>query len=97
MIRVTFSRLALKEIDAVSDYLLAEAGPQVAARWTESLLRLRLSLVDQPDQGRPTRRPETRCLAMADFPYHVLYRQIRADRVSILRVRHARRRPLGWT
>lgn len=33
---------------------------------------------------------------IADFPYHVWYRFVGGNELRIVRIRHARRRPLTW-
>ncbi len=89
MARVTWSRRALANLNAIFAYLY-DANPDAAAAVFLDLREAAASLDLMPDRGRPVggdRRELTHVR-----PYVVRYR-VKGNGVEILEVRHGARRP----
>jgi len=72
----------------------AAIDPQLGARFYLEMQRLIRVVCDQPDRFNHFSLPARRALAMG-FPYSVVYLQ-EADRIWIVAVMHAKRRPGYW-
>ncbi|MDO9222264.1 MAG: type II toxin-antitoxin system RelE/ParE family toxin [Caulobacter sp.] len=89
MARITWSRRALANLNAIFVYLY-DANPDAAAAVFLNVRDAAASLDLMPDRGRPVggdRRELTHVR-----PYVIRYR-VKGNRVEILEVRHGARRP----
>ena len=90
---VEFHPDAVDEARAAVEYYVA-ADPAVAARF-EAAFRQTRGFVERRPGGYPEIEPGFRSAALPKFPYALVYRVL-TDRVQILAVAHARRRPGYW-
>ena len=91
--RITFTRPALRDIGQIGEYLMqhnASAGEGFADSVAELFWRRELL----PDSGQQETRPNTRVAVVPGFPCLVFDRRLVPDEIRIMRVRHAKRRPL---
>lgn len=90
--RLVLSRLALAELDDILGYL-NDRSP-LAARHVEARIRRAFDHIERfPDAAeRVAQRPDVRRLPLSRYPY-VLYYEVGADTVTILRIVHGARRP----
>ena len=88
--RVIWAAPALRELEAIGDYI-ARDTPSAATRIVTRILDRVEMLADQPETGRPGRIVGTRELVVTDTPFVVPYR-IRGDRIEVLSVFHGARR-----
>jgi addiction module RelE/StbE family toxin len=88
--RLRWTRPALRDLEAIGDYIARE-NPAAAARIVTAILDLADRLAEFPDMGRPGRVPGTRELVVADTAFIAPYR-VREAAVEILAVFHASRR-----
>jgi len=94
MARLILTPAALNDADRIFDYLAAEAGRNVAAKYRalfDDLFRL---LRDYPDLGPPRERLGRGVRVSVVDPYLAIYRHDR-DAVTVLRIVHGRRRITG--
>jgi toxin ParE1/3/4 len=82
---------AAKDVQSIRAYLLAEAGPKVAERVRNHLLKRMESLRDNPTLGVTTTEPDIRVLPPTRYPYRIYYTTMR-EAVVVLHVRHSARR-----
>jgi len=87
--RVIWSDQALADLESISLYLAA-FSPRAAARFFSLLKEAGDSLAMFAEKGRPAIH-ETRELTSVK-PYVIRY-AVRQDRVYVIRIRHAARRP----
>ena len=95
-VHVALGPAALRDANAIAEYLRKDAGPTIEKNFALELQRTLGLLIANPDMGRKTARPGTHLLLMTRFPYHLIYKRIRTDEIRIIRIRHAHRRPLTW-
>jgi addiction module RelE/StbE family toxin len=88
--RVVWAAPALRELEAIGDYI-ARDNPSAAARIVTRILDRVDMLTDQPETGRLGRIAGTRELVVTDTPFVVPYR-VRGDRIEVLSVFHGARR-----
>jgi toxin ParE1/3/4 len=88
------SPAALRDFDQILDYLIQEAGPNVAAKYRRSFMHLFALLGDHPALGASRSRLGRQVRLAVIAPYLVLYRYQR-DTVTVLRILHGRRRITG--
>ena len=91
--KVVFSRLALDELDEILGFI-AERSP-LGAQHVEARMRRALDHIGRYPEAaeRLAQRPDVRRLPLVRYPY-VIYYEIGADAVTILRILHgARRQP----
>jgi toxin ParE1/3/4 len=88
--QVIWTEPALEGIVRAYDYIFA-FNPRAAMQVADTLRAEGDSLEDFPHRGRPVLGTGLRELVSA-YPYIIRYR-VEGDRVVILRVRHAARRP----
>jgi addiction module RelE/StbE family toxin len=88
--RVVWTAPALRELEAIGDYIGRES-PHAATRVVNRILDRVDALTDQPETGRPGRIAGTRELVVTDTPFVVPYR-LHEDRIEILSVFHGARR-----
>jgi plasmid stabilization system protein ParE len=91
--RVTFGPAALRDLKSVLAYLAAE-NPYAASMFSAAITDIRERLSHFPDAGTPLPGGKHRFAIVRGFPYKVYYRAVTREEVRILRIRHARRRPL---
>jgi toxin ParE1/3/4 len=88
--RVVWTAPALRELEAIGDYI-ARDNSRASARIVTRIFDRVDMLADHPETGRPGRIAGTRELVVTDTPFIVPYR-IRGDQVEILSVFHGARR-----
>lgn len=89
--KVTLHPAAEQDIQEAAAFYEREGTPMVAARFVAEFKRLATLLLEHPEIGSP-RSSGRRGFSMSVFPYTVIYRAS-ADEVSILVVKHDRKRP----
>jgi addiction module RelE/StbE family toxin len=90
--RVRYTRRALSDIASIAEYI-QQHNPSAAQR-VESAIRSCVEMLrDFPKIGRDRPELDARSLGVPRYPYTVYYR-VRGKRVSILHIRHDRRKPL---
>jgi toxin ParE1/3/4 len=88
--KVVFSRGALADLDKVLTYI-ARNSPLGAERVHAGLLRAIQRVADHPLSAQAVeQRPEIRLLPLVRYPY-VIYYEVRATKVTILRILHGAR------
>lgn len=95
MTRVSVSPLADRDLEAIVDHYLQEAGVEVAASFLSAWDHSRMLLREQPDIGSPRLAeasgiPNLRTWPIKRFPHLILYRHIKGA-ITILRVLHTAR------
>ncbi|HEY8566836.1 MAG TPA: type II toxin-antitoxin system RelE/ParE family toxin [Beijerinckiaceae bacterium] len=90
--RVEFTDRALAQIERIGNYIAADS-PAAAARVVRRIQSVADQLAAHPWSGHKTSRPGNRVIFASPYPYLIAY-TVRGDIVTILRVRHAARRPL---
>ncbi len=93
--RLVLSRLALAELDDILGYI-SERSP-LGAKHVEARVRRALDHIARHPEAaeRVEQRPDVRRRPLARYPY-VIYYEIGADAVTVLRILHgARRQPWG--
>ena len=93
--RVSFSAQALRDIEFVLRHYHQVASGQIASDFLEEIERLSALISSSPRMGSLTRRPDNYVLMLSRFPYKLFYRRVDDRELRILRIRHARRRPLN--
>lgn len=88
--RVVWTALALRELEAIGDYI-ARDNPSAAVRTVTRVFDRVDALADQPESGRIGRIPGTRELVIIGTPFIVPYR-MRDEQIEILSVFHGARR-----
>jgi len=88
--RIVWTAPALREIEAIGDYIALES-PRASARIVARVFDRVDTLADHPEIGRPGRIPGTRELVITNTPFIVPYR-VRGDRIEVLSVFHGARR-----
>ncbi|WP_294534427.1 type II toxin-antitoxin system RelE/ParE family toxin [uncultured Rhodoblastus sp.] len=88
--RVRWTAPALRDLEAIGDYLERENSAAVAARIVTAILDQADNLAKFPHLGRTGRVPGTRELVVADTPFIAPYR-VRDAEVEILAVFHGAR------
>ena len=89
---VVFSKLALGQLDEILSHI-AQRSPQGAKR-VEARFRRVVELIEEHPEAaqKMIGRPSVRRAPLIRYPY-LNYYTIDADEVTILRIRHAARRP----
>lgn len=82
---------AEQDIQEAAEFYEREGSSVLAARFVAEFKRISNLLIEQPDIGSP-RTKGRRGFSMNVFPYTVIYRTS-ADEITILVVKHDRRRP----
>jgi toxin ParE1/3/4 len=88
--RIVWTAPALREIEAIGDYIALES-PRASARIVTRVFDRVDTLADHPEIGRPGRIPGTRELVITSTPFVVPYR-VRGDLIEVLSVFHGARR-----
>ena len=88
--RVVWTRVALRELDAIGDYI-ARDSPAAAERTVRRILDEVDRLADHSHIGRPGRIANTRELVVTSTPFVVPYR-VRDEAVEVLSVFHGKRK-----
>lgn len=88
--RIVWTAPALREIEAIGDYIALES-PRASARIVTRVFDRVDTLADHPEIGRPGRIPGTRELVITNTPFIVPYR-VRGDLIEVLSVFHGARR-----
>lgn len=90
---VTFGPAALADLRGVLAHLATES-PRAASAFSAAISKMQSRLAEFPDSGSPIVGRPYRSVMLHGFPYKVLYRRLSGDEVRVVRIRHARRRPL---
>lgn len=90
--RIRWTDLAEKDLDAIGAYHEEAAGKTVATKVVLQLIRAADTLLENPARAKQGRAPGTRELVLTDLPYILPFRVIR-DEIQILRVFHTSRKP----
>jgi plasmid stabilization system protein ParE len=89
---VVFSRLALGQLDEILSHI-TQRSPQGAKRVEARFRRVVELIAEHPEAAQEMiGRPGVRRAPLIRYPY-LIYYTIDADEVTILRIRHAARRP----
>ena len=88
--RVRWTSPALRDLEAIGDFIERESSAAVAARVVNAILDQADHLAAFPHLGRAGRVPGTRELVVADTPFIAPYR-VRDAEVEILAVFHGAR------
>jgi toxin ParE1/3/4 len=90
--KVVFSKLALGQLDEILSYI-AQRSPQGAKRVEARFRRVVELIAEHPETAQEMiGRPGVRRAPLIRYPY-LIYYTIDAGEVTILRIRHAARRP----
>jgi len=91
---VTYSELAISDLKIIADYLIVEAGVDVALKVTDEIHRIiNTTISDNPKAGSSVLFiPETpmRYFTVGKYPYNIYY-ELNSNIVLIVRVLHGRR------
>lgn len=92
--KLRYTERAIADLEAIQAYI-AQFNPSAAINVGNRIKSAIELLEDFPGLGRPSRIRRTRVLLVAATPYAVYYSVDRRLReVSIVHIRHGRRRPL---
>ncbi len=89
--RVTRRPLFLADVEDCVDYLVTEAGEEVARRWKVALVRTISALTKSPEMGRLRHDlpvPGIRSFFLREFPRYLIFYRISGNQLELLRVRH---------
>ncbi len=92
---LVYSRQALANLDEISAFYMANAGPIVAETIGKRINDV-IDLIYRAPEAAPreSRRSRVRVASVVQYPFRIFYR-VRKDRIDILYIRHTSRRPLG--
>ena len=93
MERVTYHRLACRELNEAAQYYESES-PGLGAAFLDEVERCTQTIVNFPEAG-PLITKTIRRRIFPRFPYALLY-SIKPDRVRVLAVMNLKRRPMYW-
>jgi toxin ParE1/3/4 len=93
---LVFSDAAIADILEQSDWYAGKAGRNLAKRWEAGVTSTLLQIARGPETGSPCKLDAeelrgTRRMAVARFPKHLIFYQVREDGILILRVVHGAR------
>ena len=88
--RVRYTKLAIRDLEAVRSYTVARYGDEATQTFLIELRKIIHDLSLFPDAGRVGRVQHTRELAIPQKPFVIAYR-VRGDEVHILAVMHTSR------
>ncbi len=83
--------LFVVDVEECVDYLVTEAGEEVARRWKDALVQAIALIARSPEIGRIRHDlplPGIRSFFLSGFPRYLVFYRISGDRVELLRVRH---------
>ena len=89
--KVTRPPLFISDVEDWADYLVTEAGEEVARRWKNALEQTIVLISKSPEIGRLRHDlpfPGIRSFFLREFPRYLLFYRIPGKRVELLRVRH---------
>lgn len=92
--RVLFHSLAQREYDKAYDWYARRSID--AARRFDAEVDLAVQRIAANPERWPVFRDEHRWVRTRRFPYLLFYRRVDAERVLVMAVAHARRRPGYW-
>lgn len=89
-----------RDVDAIADHYVLEAGEDVARAFTEALETAYRAISERPRTGSPRFSHEydldgLRSRRLGRFPYFVFYVE-RPDHIDVWRVLHAQRDIAAW-
>ncbi len=92
--------LARRDVEAVIDHYIREAGPEIALGFVDALQRAYGLIAERPAAGSPRYAhelalPGLRSRRLIRFPYLVFYIE-REDHIDVWRVLHAQRDIPAW-
>jgi len=90
--KVVYTDEALKDLDAIADWLIAHY-PAVAPVVERRIRGVVAHIARWPESyRRSAMRPDVRVASLGRYPYKIFYR-VADDRIEILHIHHAARRP----
>jgi toxin ParE1/3/4 len=90
--KVVYTDEALRDLDAIADWLIAHY-PAVAPVVERRIRVVVAHIARWPESSRRSAgRPDVRVVSLGRYPYKIFYR-ITDDRIEILHIHHAARRP----
>ena len=89
--RLSYHRLAIRDVRQILDYYESEAGADLAGRFFAELLATIGKAIENPRRFPPVGEVLRRA-NLGEFPYHVLYEEV-LDGIRVLVIRHDRRDP----
>jgi toxin ParE1/3/4 len=93
--KIVWKPAALAQLEQIHAYIARE-DPAAAARVVKRIRELTRLLEDFPFAGQETSRAGVRGLPAWPYPYRLFYRVVLTKgEVRVLRVRHAKRRPIA--
>ncbi|NNM73164.1 type II toxin-antitoxin system RelE/ParE family toxin [Enterovirga aerilata] len=93
---VSFGPAALRDLRSILAHL-AHESPRAASEFSAAIIDLWERLSEFPDAGAPAGTRGHRFVMISGFPYKVFYRPIGQSELRVVRIRHARRRPLRFS
>lgn len=90
--RVRYTKASITDLASIGAYL-REHNPTAARTIAEAIEQRVAGLADFPVKGPAIKRFGVRQLSVVPYPYRVYYR-LRPEEILVLRIRHARRKPL---
>jgi toxin ParE1/3/4 len=90
--KVIYTEDALKDLDAIADWLIVHY-PAVAPALERRIRRAVANIAQWPESARRSERyPGIRVTSLGRYPYKIFYR-VAGDTLEILHIHHAARRP----
>jgi toxin ParE1/3/4 len=92
--KLVYSRRAFADLDQILAWYSANASPAIAEAIEQRLDDVVDRISRAPESApRLSRRSQVRVVAVGRYPFRIFY-QVRTDRIDILHIRHASRRPV---
>ena len=91
MKRLVFSSVFEADFAEITVCLALDASPRISAKWEAALIHLLALLQKFPEMGRLRRDLKPlgiRTFVINDFPTYLLFYQLTADEIILLRIRH---------
>jgi len=93
---IRFSELAVSDIIEQADWYEIQSGPKLATRWDRALTSTVLRISTAPGSGalcrfKAEQLQNTRRVPVAGFPKHLIFYQVEATGILVLRVVHGAR------
>jgi toxin ParE1/3/4 len=90
-----YSRRALADLDQILAWYSANVSPAIAEAIEQRLDDMIDRICSAPESApRLSQRSQVRVVAVIRYPFRIFY-QVRKDRIDILHIRHASRRPVA--
>ncbi len=89
--KVSRRPLFVPDVEQCADYLVSEAGEEVARRWKDALAQTIALITKWPEIGRIRHDlpfPGIRSFFLREFPRYLVFYRISGNTVELLRIRH---------